>query len=73
MTNILGLVNLYNITKGFFMKLFKLTAAIVLIFTVIISLTISSHASEAVDGAKKDYDNFKTEMSAKLPPGRSPA
>ncbi len=33
---------------------------------LIVALSFSANASETVDGAKKDYENFKTEMSVKL-------
>ncbi len=43
------------------MKLF-----INLIVGLVFAVSSSALASEAIDGAKKDYEKFKTEMSAKL-------
>lgn len=37
-----------------------------LILSFIILVGLSSHASEAVKGAQKDYEAFKKEMSAKM-------
>ncbi|MFZ3229931.1 MAG: hypothetical protein WA160_06990 [Pseudobdellovibrio sp.] len=37
-----------------------------LVLSALFLLSLSSQASETAKGAKKDYESFKTEMSAKL-------